>query len=61
VFESIEKPAMLQRPARRSTCRSGVERAKVHPDHHIQVARALYSVPSIHRNKIVRARAEQTS
>jgi hypothetical protein len=38
-----------------------VEKAKVHPDHHIQVARALYSVPSIHRNKSVRARADKTS
>jgi hypothetical protein len=28
-----------------------VEKAKVHPDHHIQIARALYSVPTLYRYK----------
>jgi hypothetical protein len=61
VFESIEKPAMLPAPTTPFDVPLWVEKAKVHPDHHIQVARALYSVPSIHRNKIVRARADKTS
>jgi hypothetical protein len=33
--------------------------AKVHPDHHIQVARALYSVPTRYLRKQVRARADK--
>ena len=61
VFESIEKPQMLAPPTEIFDVPIWVEEAKVHPDHHIQVARALYSVPSIHRRKIVRARADQTS
>ena len=61
VFESIEKPAMLPAPTTPFDVPLWIEKAKVHPDHHIQVARALYSVPSIHRNKIVRARADKTS
>jgi hypothetical protein len=36
-----------------------VESAKVHPDHHIQIARALYSVPTLYLEKIVRARADK--
>lgn len=61
VFESIEKPKMLAPPAAPFDVPLWVEDAKVHPDHHIQVARALYSVPSIHRNKMVRARADKTT
>ena len=38
-----------------------VDGAKVHPDHHIQVARALYSVPTMYLHKKVRARADKTT
>ena len=34
-------------------------RAKVHPDHHIQVAHALYSVPTRYRGQRVRVRVDQ--
>lgn len=37
-----------------------VDDAKVHPDHHIQVQHALYSVPSLYMRKKVRARADKT-
>jgi DNA replication protein DnaC len=58
LFESTEKPAMLAPPTEPFDVPLWVEEAKVHPDHHIQVARALYSVPSIHCHKIVRARRQ---
>jgi hypothetical protein len=32
---------------------------KVHPDHHVQVARSLYSVPSLYLGKRLRARADK--
>ncbi len=47
LFESTEKPAMLAPPAGPFDVPLWIDEAKVHPDHHIQVARALYSVPSI--------------
>jgi hypothetical protein len=37
-----------------------VDDAKVHPDHHIQIARALYSVPTLYLHKHVRARADKS-
>ena len=58
-FLSDEAPLMLPAPTTPFDVPVWVEAAKVHPDHHIQVARALYSVPSIHRNKTVRARADR--
>ena len=60
VFESIEKPTMLAPPTDPFDVPLWVEEAKVHPDHHIQVARALYSVPSIYKRRPVRARADKT-
>jgi hypothetical protein len=36
-----------------------VDKAKVHPDHHIEVARALYSVPNLYLRKHVRVRADR--
>jgi hypothetical protein len=60
LFESTEKPAMLPPPSEIFDVPLWVDEAKVHPDHHIQVARALYSVPSIYRSKRVRARADKT-
>lgn len=38
-----------------------VDSAKVHPDHHIQIAYALYSVPTLYLGKKVRARADKKS
>ena len=36
-------------------------RAKVHPDHHVQVAHALYSVPTAHLGQQVDVRVDRTS
>ena len=35
--------------------------AKVHPDHHVQVARALYSVPTAYLGQTLEVRADRTS
>jgi hypothetical protein len=35
--------------------------AKVHPDHHVQVARALYSVPTAHVGKTLRVLVDKRS
>lgn len=61
VFESTEKPAMLEPPAAPFDVPVWVDEAKVHPDHHIQIARALYSVPTLYLRKKVRARADKTT
>jgi len=60
VFESTEKAAMLAPPTEPFDVPLWVDEAKVHPDHHIQVARALYSVPTLYLHKYVRARADRT-
>jgi transposase len=60
VFESIEKPAMLAAPDAPFDVPTWVPKAKVHPDHHIQVAHALYSVPNRYLRKHVRVRADKT-
>jgi transposase len=60
VFETVEKPAMLPPPSAPFDVPLWVDAAKVHPDHHIQVARALYSVPTQYLHKRVRARADKT-
>jgi transposase len=57
VFEGVERAAMLPAPTEPFDVPSWVE-AKVHPDHHIQVARALYSVPTAHLHKRVRVRVD---
>jgi transposase len=57
VFEESERAAMLPAPTEPFDVPSWVE-AKVHPDHHIQVARALYSVPTAHLGKRVRVRLD---
>jgi hypothetical protein len=59
VYESIEKPLMLPPPAALYDVPLYVEKAKVHPDHHIQVAQALYSVPNRYLRKHVRVRADR--
>ncbi len=58
-FESVEKAAMLRPPTAPFDVPLWVDKAKVHPDHHIQVARALYSVPTLYLYKQVRARADK--
>lgn len=61
VFESTEMAAMLAPPTEPFDVPLWVDEAKVHPDHHIQVARALYSVPTLYLRKKVRARADKTT
>lgn len=60
LFESVEKPAMLPPPTEPFDVPRWID-AKVHPDHHIQVARALYSVPTLYLHKQVRVRADKTT
>jgi transposase len=59
VFESVEKAAMLPPPAAPFDVPLWFDDAIVHPDHHIQVASALYSVPSLYLRKHVRARVDK--
>lgn len=59
LFESVEKAAMLPPPNEPFDVPLWVDDAKVHPDHHIQVARALYSVPTLYLHKRVRVRADR--
>lgn len=61
LFEATEKSAMLPPPTEVFDVPIYLDKAKVHPDHHIQVARALYSVPSTSGAKFVRARADKTT
>lgn len=61
VFEDVEKAAMLVAPTEAFDVPRWAEHAKVHPDHHVEIARALYSVPTVYRNKEVRVRADKTT
>jgi transposase len=60
VFLAREKPHMLAPPTAPFDVPLWAD-AKVHPDHHIQVARALYSVPTRYLHKSVRVRADSTT
>jgi hypothetical protein len=60
VFESVEKLAMGAPPNAPFDVPMWIDKAKVHPDHHIQVAHALYSVPNRYLRKHVRVRADKT-
>lgn len=60
VFESIEKAAMRPAPESPFDVPVWIESAKVHPDHHVQVLHALYSVPTRYLRKHVRVRADKT-
>ena len=60
VFEREERPLMLPPPSAPFDVPAWTE-AKVHPDHHIQVARALYSVPTRFIGRTVRVRADRGS
>lgn len=59
LFEAVEKAAMLPPPTEPFDVPLWVDDATVHPDHHIQVARALYSVPTLYLRKHVRVRADK--
>ena len=59
VFESIERSEMKPPPDSIYDVPIYIEKAKVHPDHHIQVAQALYSVPNLYLRKHVRVRADR--
>jgi transposase len=59
VFESVERPTLHRAPDAIYDVPLYVEKAKVHPDHHIQVAQALYSVPNPYLRKFVRVRADR--
>lgn len=61
VFLAEEKASMLAPPREGYDVPLWVEGAKVHPDHHVQVARALYSVPTIYLHKKVRVRADRST
>jgi len=61
LFESMEKAAMLPAPTESFDVPRWIDDAKVHPDHHIQVARALYSVPTLYLHKRVRVRVDKTT
>jgi hypothetical protein len=60
VFESVEKVAMLPPPSEPFDVPHWFDEVTVHPDHHIHVARALYSVPTLYLRKQVRVRADKS-
>jgi len=60
VFEAEEQPVLLPAPSAPFDVPRWSE-PKVHPDHHVQVALALYSVPTRYIGKKLRARADKTT
>jgi transposase len=56
-YEEVEKPHMQPAPEERFDVPLWTE-AKVHPDHHIQVQRALYSIPHAYLGRTVRVRSD---
>jgi len=60
-FEQTEKSLMLAPPTEPFDVPLWAMEAKVHPDHHVEIARALYSVPTLYRGKQVRVRADKTT
>ncbi len=60
LFESVEKLAMRPPPDAPFDVPTWFDKAKVHPDHHIQILHALYSVPTRYLRKYVRVRADKT-
>jgi hypothetical protein len=60
VYESEEKGHMLPAPTQPFDVPTWT-RAKVHPDHHVQVARALYSVPTKYLGQRLDVRADRGS
>jgi len=60
VYESEEKSQMQPAPAAPFDVPTWT-RAKVHPDHHVQVAHALYSVPTAYLGQQLDVRVDRTS
>jgi transposase len=60
VFDLVERAAMRPPPTEVYDVPLIVDEATVHSDHHIAVARALYSVPHLYLRKKVRVRADRT-
>jgi transposase len=60
VFEASEKGAMKPAPSAPFDVPHWTD-AKVHPDHHVQVLRALYSVPTRFVGSMVRVRADRAT
>lgn len=60
VFEAEERCRLLPAPTAAFDLPRWT-RAKVHPDHHVQVAYALYSVPTRYRGKTLRVRIDRKS
>jgi hypothetical protein len=60
VFEARERSAMKPAPAAPFDVPYWTD-AKVHPDHHVQVLRSLYSVPTRYVGSTVRVRADRAS
>lgn len=58
VFEAVERPVMQPAPSEPFDVPHWAK-ATVHPDYHIQLLRALYSVPWPYLGKEVRARADK--
>jgi len=60
VYERDERPHMQASPAAPFDVPHWSE-PKVHPDHHVQVLKALYSVPTRYIGKTLDARADRSS
>jgi transposase len=60
VFERVELAAMKPAPKSGFDVPTWTE-AKVHPDHHVQVARALYSVPTRYVGRTLSVRIDRVS
>jgi transposase len=60
VFEAEELPRLLAMPEAPFDVPTWTQ-PKVHPDHHVQVARSLYSVPTRYIGKHLEARTDRTS
>jgi hypothetical protein len=60
VFAAEEKPHLAPPPQARFDVPAWSQ-AKVHPDHHVQVARALYSVPTAYIGRQLEVRLDSTT
>jgi hypothetical protein len=60
VFVAEEKPHLLPPPVERFDVPTWSQ-AKVHPDHHVQVSRALYSVPTLYIGRTLDVRLDRSS
>lgn len=60
VYETTEKAHMLAPPTSSFDVPTWTS-PKVHPDHHVQVAKALYSVPAAYLGETLEARLDRTS